>query len=95
MIVAPHPSTNPSPSARPRRRGRTARNAAATFTRWWFTGVPDRSKAGERGQGTVEYALVLLGAAAVALALVAWVMRSDAVSRLFDAIVGRILSQTG
>jgi hypothetical protein len=47
----------------------------------------------ERGQSTVEYALVLLGAAAVALALVAWVARSDAVSRLFDAIVGRILSQ--
>ena len=49
----------------------------------------------QRAQSTVEYALVLLGAAAVALALVAWVTRSDAVSRLFDAIVGRILSQAG
>ena len=49
----------------------------------------------EQAQSTVEYALVLLGAAAVALALVAWVTRSDAVSRLFDAIVGRILSQAG
>jgi hypothetical protein len=49
----------------------------------------------QAGQSTVEYALVLLGAAAVALALVAWVTRSDAVSRLFDAIVGRILSQAG
>lgn len=48
---------------------------------------------GEAGQGTVEYALVLLGAAAVALALIAWVTRSDAVSRLFDAVVGRILSR--
>jgi hypothetical protein len=27
--------------------------------------------------------------------LVAWVTRSDAISRLFDAIVGRILSQAG
>lgn len=47
----------------------------------------------ERGQSTVEYALVLLGAAAVALALVAWVTRSDAVSRLFDSVVGRILER--
>jgi Flp pilus assembly pilin Flp len=51
------------------------------------------ARTGEAGQGTVEYALVLLGAAAVALALVAWVTRSDAVSRLFDAVVGRILSR--
>ena len=41
----------------------------------------------------MEYALVLLGAAAVALALVAWVTRSDAVSRLFDTVVGRILER--
>lgn len=50
---------------------------------------------GQAGQSTVEYALVLLGAAAVALALVAWVTRSDMVQRLFDAVVGRILSQAG
>ncbi|MFZ4518872.1 MAG: DUF4244 domain-containing protein [Microthrixaceae bacterium] len=47
------------------------------------------------GQSTVEYALVLLGAAAVALALVAWVTRSDAIGRLFDAVVGRILDRAG
>lgn len=52
-------------------------------------------RADEAGQSTVEYALVLLGAAAVALALVAWVTRSDFVSRLFDGIVGRVLSQAG
>lgn len=59
--------------------------------------MPARARNGpsQAGQSTVEYALVLLGAAAVALALVAWVTRSDAVSRLFDAIVGRILSQAG
>ena len=56
----------------------------------------DRSRpADEAGQSTVEYALVLLGAAAVALALVAWVTRSDFVSRLFDGVVGRVLSQAG
>jgi Flp pilus assembly pilin Flp len=52
----------------------------------------DRTLRGEAGQGTVEYALVLLGAAAVALALVAWVARSDAVGRLFDTVLGRVLS---
>jgi hypothetical protein len=61
----------------------------------WVAWHARTAGAGQAGQSTVEYALVLLGAAAVALALVAWVTRSDAVSRLFDAIVGRILSQAG
>jgi hypothetical protein len=47
----------------------------------------------ERAQGTVEYALVLLGAAAIALLVVAWVGRTDLVGRLFDTVVGRILTQ--
>lgn len=47
----------------------------------------------ERAQSTVEYALVLLGAAAVALLVVAWVTRSDAIGRLFDTVFGRILQQ--
>lgn len=49
----------------------------------------------ERGQGTVEYALILLGAAAVALVVVAWVTRTDLIGRLFDTVVGRILQQAG
>lgn len=64
----------------------------ATLWARWHTRIGSRA---EDAQSTVEYALVLLGAAAVALALVAWVTRSDSVSRLFDAIVGRILSQAG
>lgn len=48
---------------------------------------------GERGQSTVEYALILLAAAAVALAVVAWVTRTDLIGRLFDSVVGRILTQ--
>ncbi len=47
----------------------------------------------ERAQSTVEYALILLGAAAVALVVVAWVTRSDVVARLFDTVMGRILRQ--
>jgi len=47
----------------------------------------------ERGQSTVEYALLLLGAAAIALVVVAWVTRTDLIGRLFDTVIGRILSQ--
>jgi Flp pilus assembly pilin Flp len=48
---------------------------------------------GEQGQSTVEYALLLLGAAAIALVLVAWVTKTDLIGRLFDTVVGRILNQ--
>ena len=90
-----HPTT-PPPQAEPGPpRGCPAtdmrRDPVAGLWARWHAGPPR----GDGGQSTVEYALVLLGAAAVALALVAWVTRSDAVSRLFDAIVGRILSQAG
>lgn len=47
----------------------------------------------ERGQATAEYALVLLGAAAVALLLVAWATDTDAVGRLLDSVLDRILGQ--
>ncbi len=41
---------------------------------------------GEAGQATSEYALVLLGAATVALMLLAWATKSGAIGRLFDAV---------
>jgi len=47
----------------------------------------------QRGQSTVEYALILLGAAAIALVVVAWVTRTDAIGRLFDTVIGRVLQQ--
>ena len=54
-----------------------------------------RAGSDERGQSTVEYALILLGAAAVALVVVAWVTRTDLIGRLFDTVVGSILQQAG
>jgi len=45
------------------------------------------------GQATAEYALVLLGAAAVALMLAAWAAKSGAIGDLFDAIVGQLLDK--
>jgi hypothetical protein len=47
--------------------------------------------ANDRGQTTAEYALVILGAAAVATLLVTWATHSQAVTRLFDAVISRIL----
>jgi Flp pilus assembly pilin Flp len=66
---------------------RPASTASRRSARW--------SQRGQRGQSTVEYALILLGAAAVALVLVAWVTRTDLIGRLFDTVVGRILEQAG
>ena len=51
------------------------------------------ARARERGQATAEYALVLLGAAAVALLLVAWATNTDAIGRLLDGVLDRILGQ--
>jgi len=47
----------------------------------------------QHGQSTVEYALILLGAAAIALALVSWVTGSNVVGRLFDTVIDRILGR--
>ena len=44
----------------------------------------------ERGQASAEYALVLLGAAAVALLIVAWATKSDLVDKLFDTVMKAI-----
>lgn len=56
-----------------------------------------RSATGHRhaqsGQATAEYALVLLGAAAIALLLAAWAAKSGAISRLFDAVVDQLIGQ--
>lgn len=57
------------------------------------TGVEGPRRADQRGQSTVEYALLLLGAAAIAMLVVAWVARSDMIGRLFEIVLGRIVDQ--
>lgn len=47
--------------------------------------------AGERGQTTAEYALVLLGAASVALLVAMWARGDDGVGKLLDAVFGKII----
>lgn len=47
------------------------------------------------GQASVEYALVVLGAAAVALALIAWAQRSGKVGELLDRVFDRVVAGAG
>lgn len=49
--------------------------------------------ADDRGQSTAEYALVLLGAAGVALLLVAWATKTDKISRLLNSVLDSVLAQ--
>jgi len=44
----------------------------------------------ERGQATAEYALVLLGAAAVALLIVGWATHTNLIGKLLDAVVNNL-----
>ena len=45
----------------------------------------------ERGQGTVEYVLVILAAAAIALALIGWMSSDGLVSGLFSTIMSKVI----
>jgi hypothetical protein len=50
-----------------------------------------RALAREAGQTTAEYALVILGAAALGTLLITWASKSHAIGKLFDTVVGKIL----
>ncbi len=61
-----------------------------------FLGASERVRrrvVADRGQSTAEYALVLLGAAGVALLLVAWATKTDKVTRLLNSVIDRVLAQ--
>ena len=64
----------------------------------WIVAVEAAARAawarrGQSGQATAEYALVLLGAAAVALMLVAWATKTNRVGRLLNAVVDSVVSK--
>ena len=44
----------------------------------------------DSGQTTAEYALVLLGAAAIAMLLVAWAGQTGAIGAFFDAVMNSL-----
>ena len=47
-------------------------------------------RAGQRGQATAEYALVILGAAAMALLVIGWASNTSAVGDLLDRVVNAV-----
>ena len=51
-----------------------------------------RGDRADAGQTTAEYALVLLGVAAIALLVVAWAADSNKIGRLLDSVLDNILS---
>jgi len=50
-----------------------------------------KSDADEAGQTTAEYALVILGSAAIATLLLTWASKSGGITKLFDMVVGRLI----
>ncbi len=50
---------------------------------------------GETGQATAEYALVLVAAAAVALALIVWATSTDLLPAYFEAVMRKVTSVVG
>jgi hypothetical protein len=52
--------------------------------------VRTRARLDQRGQASAEYALVLLGAAAIALLIVSWATHSNKIGELFNAVLDRL-----
>jgi hypothetical protein len=50
---------------------------------------------GDAGQTTAEYALVLIGAAALAVLLIGWASKTDAIGKLFDQVMKRLAGNIG
>lgn len=47
----------------------------------------------DRGQSTAEYALLLLGAATIALIVVTWATSTGKIGELFDTVVDSIIGR--
>jgi Protein of unknown function (DUF4244) len=46
----------------------------------------------EKGQATAEYALVMIAAASIAVALIVWATTSDVLPGFFNSVIQRIIS---
>ena len=56
----------------------------------WPHAAADR---GDDGQATAEYALVLIGVAAIAMAIVSFVTRTNIVDKLLDGVFGHLIGK--
>ena len=50
-----------------------------------------RETGGDTGQGTVEYVLVILAAAAIALVLIGWMSSDGLISSLFSSVLSKVI----
>ena len=59
------------------------------------SGLIGRACAGRRasGQSTAEYALVLLGAATVALVFIAWAGKTSRIGKLFNSVLDTVIGK--
>jgi Flp pilus assembly pilin Flp len=55
--------------------------------------VARRARRDEHGQASAEYALVLLGAAGVALLVMTWAKQTDRVAGLLDTVFDHLLGR--
>jgi len=72
-----------------RHNSRRTRSATAPTRRWW--------RGDDAGQATTEYALVLIGAAVIALLVVAWATDGGGAGRigeLFENVLSNVLSRS-
>ena len=58
-----------------------------------FPPAPGPERDPEGGQTTAEYALVLVGVAAIALLVVAWASDTNKIGRLLDGVLDSILDR--
>ena len=54
-----------------------------------------RHRLGDGGQSTAEYALVLLGAAAIAVLVISWATDTNLIGKLFDFVIGKVIGRAG
>lgn len=68
------------------------------FCSWWWcrNDRNDRDHLRDRGQATTEYALVMLGAALIALLVVTWATAGGGagkIGRLFDRVIDGVIDR--
>jgi hypothetical protein len=51
--------------------------------------------AGDAGQTTAEYALMLIAAAALAVVVIGWISRTDAIGKLFELVMSHVTGNIG
>ena len=58
-------------------------------------GIVRRARAGRHGSGqsTAEYALVLLGAATVAVVFIAWAGKTSRIGKLFNSVLDTVIGK--